>query len=264
VRVPTPADAAPARAAGNSSALTVSVVIPAHNALHFVGEAIQSVLDQVRPALEVILVDDGSQDGTAGKVNVEFPQVRLLQQPHRGVSAARNLGWQASRGELIAFLDADDRYLPDKLETQVAILEKDRRLGLVQSGWRHTDAAGRPTSESTPWRQSPRLDIESWLLWKPVFLGGMLIRRSWLEAVAGFSDDLPQAEDVDLILRMALAGCRAGCKQSPWSNVITLRASPAKPRSRCTAFPQCSSASLRSRASPLECGGSRRRYATTR
>jgi hypothetical protein len=168
----------------------------------------------VRPALEVVLVDDGSQDGTADKVSLEFPQVRLLQQPHRGVSAARNRGWHAARGELIGFLDSDDCYLPDKLEVQVPVLEKDRRLALVHSGWRITDAAGAPTSVRTPWLQSPRLDIETWLLWKPVFLGGMLIRRSWLEAVGGFSEDLPQAEDVDLILRMALAGCRAEwCRQ---------------------------------------------------
>jgi len=214
VRAPVPADVAPAPAAGNPSTLTVSVVIPAHNALEYAGDAIRSVLGQSRPALEVILVDDGSEDDTARKVSLEFPQVRLLKQPHRGVAAARNRGWRAARGELIGFLDSDDRYLPDKLEVQVPMLERDPRLGLVHSGWRLADAAGAATSEKRPWGQVPRLDLESWLLWKPVFLGGMLIRRSWLEAVGGFSEDLHQAEDVDLILRLALAGCRADwCKQ---------------------------------------------------
>ncbi len=211
---PIPADVAPARAAGPPFALTVSVVIPAYNALEYVGDAIRSVIGQSRPALEIILVDDGSEDDISRKVRLDFPQVRLLQQPHRGVAAARNCGWRAARGDVIGFLDSDDRYLHDKLEVQMGTLERDRRLGLVHSGWRLADADGTPTAEKLPWGDVPELVLESWLLWKPVFLGGMLIRRSWLEVVGGFSEDLLQAEDVDLMLRLSLAGCRAEwCKQ---------------------------------------------------
>lgn len=212
---PTPHTSPSVRSAQASSRLAVSVVIPAYNAARYVGEAILSALTQTHPPEEVIVVDDGSHDETATMVGARFPQVELLTQPHRGVSAARNRGWRAARGLFIAFLDADDRYLPDKLESQVHMLESNRRIGLAHSGWQLADAGGRVTQQVEPWHQAPDLDLATWLLWKPVFLGAMLFRRQWLERAGGFAEDLPQAEDVELILRLAQMGCRAAWLKQP-------------------------------------------------
>jgi hypothetical protein len=123
------------------------------------------------------------------------------------VSAARNHGLQLALGEFILFLDADDLLYPDKLKQQVAMLETDHLLGAVHSGWRLVDEYGRPLRNRRPWQQIPQLNLPDWLKWKPVFLGAMLFRRSWLKRISGFRTDLRQAEDTDFLLRLSLAGC---------------------------------------------------------
>jgi glycosyltransferase involved in cell wall biosynthesis len=116
---------------------TVSVVIAAYNYEQYVGEAIESVLSQGYPAelLEVVVVDDGSTDGTAEVVKgyeVSHPAVvRLVQQPNGGPEAAVNRGLLETRGDLVAFLDADDAWMPEKLLAQVAVLQDRPEVGLV-------------------------------------------------------------------------------------------------------------------------------------
>jgi GT2 family glycosyltransferase len=212
---PTPTPGGSIQSSQGATLAEVSVVIPAYNASPFLGEAILSALEQTRPPLEVIVVDDGSSDGSASLVATRFPQVELLVQPHRGVSAARNRGWRAARAPLVAFLDADDCYLPSKLETQSTLLQSNPRIGVIHSGWQLADEQGRVTGLVEPWLTAPALDLESWLLWKPVFLGAMLFRRRWLEQAGGFAEDLPQAEDVDLMLRLTQIGCHAAWLKQP-------------------------------------------------
>jgi len=101
---------------------TVSVVIPCYNAAPFLRETLDSVLNQTRPALEVIVVDDGSTDESAAVAESYGPPVRVIRQENRGQSAARNRGMDEARGEWVALLDADDRWLPHKLERHVAAL----------------------------------------------------------------------------------------------------------------------------------------------
>jgi glycosyltransferase involved in cell wall biosynthesis len=100
----------------------VSVVIPAHNAARFLRETLVSAAEQTLAPYEIIVVDDGSTDGTAAVVLDFGPPARLVRQAQRGVSAARNTGITAAEGDLIAFLDADDLWEPTKLERQVAAL----------------------------------------------------------------------------------------------------------------------------------------------
>src|SRR5207249_5665470 len=101
----------------------VSVIVPLYNLREFVGDAIESVLAQTLPAhqLELIVVDDGSTDGGAEVVRHFVPPVRYLRQENRGLSAARNTGIRAARAPFLAFLDADDRLLPDKLAAQLEV-----------------------------------------------------------------------------------------------------------------------------------------------
>jgi glycosyltransferase involved in cell wall biosynthesis len=110
----------------------VSVIIPCFNYGQFVGEAIQSVLNQTYPDLEVIVVDDGSTDTTRDVVySFRDPRIRYVYQENAGENVARNTGIQQARGEFIAFLDADDLWLPQKLEKQLRLFEEDPEVGLA-------------------------------------------------------------------------------------------------------------------------------------
>jgi glycosyltransferase involved in cell wall biosynthesis len=111
--------------------MKISVVIPCYNAAAYVGEAVRSVLTQTLPPHEVIVIDDGSTDASA-TVLAEFgSSVTLMRQANQGVAAAVNHGVSRARGEAIAFLDADDLWMPDKLERQVAVLTPEPSLDAV-------------------------------------------------------------------------------------------------------------------------------------
>ncbi len=103
----------------------VSVIIPVYNGELYLAEAIESVLAQTAPALEILVVDDGSTDGSAAVARRFLPRILLKSQPNAGAGAAKNSGVRAACGELLAFLDADDIWLPHKLETQRAALRSD-------------------------------------------------------------------------------------------------------------------------------------------
>jgi hypothetical protein len=111
----------------------VSVVIPAFNQERWIDAAIESVLAQRHPAFEVVVVDDGSTDGTRARLERFGPQVRVLGQGNRGASAARNAGVRAARGELIAFCDADDVQHPERLAVTTAVLEQMPDVAFVAS-----------------------------------------------------------------------------------------------------------------------------------
>ena len=107
----------------------VSVIVPAYNAVRFLGRALRSGLAQTYPHLELIVVDDGSADRTADVIrSFTDPRIRHLAQPNRGQGAARNLGIRASRGRYVTFLDADDMYLPQKVERHVT---EDKLRGVI-------------------------------------------------------------------------------------------------------------------------------------
>jgi len=107
---------------------SVSVVIPAYNSEKFVARAVNSVLSQTRRADEIIVVDDGSTDSTAAEVSKFGPKIRFVQQENAGASAARNAGVEAATSEWIAFLDADDEWLPEKLQLQIEHLMRNPDL----------------------------------------------------------------------------------------------------------------------------------------
>ncbi|WP_420627695.1 glycosyltransferase family 2 protein [Candidatus Leptofilum sp.] len=195
----------------------VSVIVPVYNGAAHIVETVESVLAQTYTDLELIVVDDGSTDGTADLLRPYRGQIRLIQQENQGVSAARNYGLRLALGDFVLFLDGDDVLYPDKLAQQVATLEEDHLLGAVHSGWRLVDEYGRPLRNVQPWAQTATLDLKAWLQWKPVFLGAMLFRRSWLQRIDGFRSDLRQAEDTDFLLRLSLAGCRMR-----WLEVMTI------------------------------------------
>lgn len=114
------------------SAPTVSVVMPLHNGEAFVEDALQSVCDQGSAVLEVLVVDDGSSDGGADRARSWGAPVTLLHQPRAGPAAARNRGIHAAQGAYLAFIDADDRWAAGRLAWQLALLEADPGVAVVQ------------------------------------------------------------------------------------------------------------------------------------
>jgi len=187
----------------------VSVIIPAYNGANYIQQAIESVFTQNYGNWELIIVDDGSTDNTGQVVQQYGHKLRYFYQENQGVAAARNRGILEAKGELIAFLDQDDWFLPDKLAVQVASFQKHPSIGIVHSGWQIVNQIGAAIYEIELWHSLPDLSLADWVLWKPVFLGGMLFRRDWLEFAGGFNCRFHQAPDVDLVLRLALMGCEA-------------------------------------------------------
>src|SRR5262245_26551242 len=121
----------------------VSVVIPCYNQAHFLREAIESVRAQTYPAVEIVVVDDGSADDTSA-VAAGYPGVRCLRQQNQGLAVARNRGLAISRGDLAVFLDADDRLLPDAIAIGAGMLMSDPSLGFVAGYSRFISGDGQP------------------------------------------------------------------------------------------------------------------------
>jgi len=188
---------------------SVTVVMPTYNSSRFVLQALESLFAQSRPPDEIVVVDDGSTDDTFDCISPYLPRIIYHREKRRGVAAARNAAIALSSGDLIAFLDADDWYLPDHLSHLTQRLVGHAELGLVECGWRRVNKEGIALADVEPWHWVPRLDMNAWLLWKPVFPGAMMVRREWLQSIGGFDESLDISSDVDLTLRLALAGCQA-------------------------------------------------------
>lgn len=195
----------------------VSVMIPAYNSARYLPEAIASVLDQTYSSYEIIVVNDGSTDDTKEVLIPYADRLRYFEQENQGVSAARNRGIYLARGELIAFLDADDIFMPQKLEQQVAVFESQPDLGILNSGYQIITEERQAVIEIKRWSKIPDLTPEIWLLHKPVLPSAMMFRRDWLVKVEGFDSRFFASEDVDLVLRMVAIGCR-----STWLREITV------------------------------------------
>ncbi len=180
----------------------VSVVIPCFNQGHYLGEAIESVFAQTYPAFEVIAVDDGSTDNSH-EVAARYPDVRRFRQPNRGVAAARNLGLAQSRGEMVVFLDADDRLLPNALELGVAAMIKRPHIAFAAGMSRDIGEDGKVLRK----RGQPLVMQDHYLnLLKDCYIwsGSSLVsRRSAIAAVGGFNEELEAGDDYELYLKLA-------------------------------------------------------------
>jgi glycosyltransferase involved in cell wall biosynthesis len=186
---------------------TVSAVIPVHNGENFLAEAVESVLAQTRPVLEVVVVDDGSTDGTAAIAQGFGGCVRHVPQPQGGVSAARNRGAREARGDLIAFLDHDDAWLAHKLELQVAALRAEPATMAM--------CALQPVTEEGRDLEVKRLGPSAALAEGMLLFDGTpivscsstgVIDRLRFISMGGFDERLSTSADWDLLLRVALEG----------------------------------------------------------
>lgn len=184
----------------------VSVIIPAYNHAKYIRHCIDSVLAQTYQDREIIVVDDGSTDGTLDVLHSYGASIKVIPQKNKGTQAARNTGVQASSGDYIALLDSDDVWLPNKLERQVKLFEKNPSLGLVYSLAYVIDATGKVLSDGIPIGapiSNPRLAFEELLMEDKVPALTAVIRRACLDKVGFFDEAFVGAGDWDLWLRIA-------------------------------------------------------------
>jgi glycosyltransferase involved in cell wall biosynthesis len=229
---------------GNDS--LVSVIIPSYDRAHCVERAVDSALGQTHPDVEVIVVDDGSTDGTDTLIARRYGgdrRVRLHRQENRGIAAARNAGLARASGAFVAFLDSDDVWLPWKLELQIACLRGRRELGLVWTDMAAVRASGALESETylrrmySAYRWFPTFESlfrssvplaslapraaelfprrrlyfgeigTAMLMGNLVHTSTVVLRRDRIDELKGFREDLrPAGEDYELYLR----ACRTG------------------------------------------------------
>jgi len=180
---------------------TISVIIPTYNRIETLSRAIESVLAQTHPADELIIVDDGSTDGTAAWVREHYPQIKLIEQKNSGVSAARNRGIESSRGDWIALLDSDDEWLPHKLEKQLALWASEPRLKIVHSDeiWIRS---GVRVNQMKKHRKKGGWIFQDCLPLCAISPSAVMIHRSLFDEVGVFDETLPTCEDYDLWLRI--------------------------------------------------------------
>ncbi len=181
----------------------VSVVIPAYNHARFLPDALESVLAQTFRDFEVLVVDDGSTDNTPDVVASFAPQVRYLRQQNAGPSRARNTGIRHTSGEHVAFLDADDTWMREKLACQVAYLDAHAEAGLVFTKILVTTEAGQPLYTYPHRYRYDRRAFERLLLWPYGSMNVVMVRRVCFDEVGLFDESLRAAEDWDMWLRIA-------------------------------------------------------------
>jgi len=185
----------------------VTVIIPSYNDAHFLGQAVQSVLNQTWTNFEIIVVDDGSNDNTE-EVAKSFGDSRIryiCHEQNKGLSAARNTGLRQACGKYITFLDADDYFLPHKLMAQAVFLEKYPQYGLVGGGSIRIDENGAIVNGGSG---RARAVFPQELFVRSRFNAhSTLIRKEWIDRIGYFDVELCAAEDWDFYCRLAWAGC---------------------------------------------------------
>ena len=188
----------------------VSVIIPTYNSARFLAESIQSVLLQTFTDFELLVIDDGSTDDTRQVVAQcqGDSRVRYFHQANRGAATARNTGIQHSSGKYLAFLDADDLWLPDKLQCQIAVLRKNPEVSAVHTAFvlMHMDGQHREVSRRIqrrlPFRERTLYEE---LLYRMVITGSassVMVRRDALDQVGPFDESI-RLSDYDMWQRMA-------------------------------------------------------------
>ena len=187
-----------------TSGVLVSAIIPTRDRADMVMRAVASALAQTGVCLEVVVVDDGSGDDTAARLaGLDDPRLRVLSHPvPRGVSAARNAGMAAARGDYLALLDSDDEWLPAKTVRQLAFMrERGLAISQTQEIWMR---GGRRVNAGSVHRKPDGFFFEAALRMCLVSPSTVMFTRAFLEDVGGFDETLPACEDYDLWLRTLL------------------------------------------------------------
>lgn len=189
--------------------MTVSVIIPTYNRKNIVENAIRSVFDQTYKGYEIIVVDDGSTDGTREYLESLDLPIRIISKQNGGVASARNAGIKIAQGKYVAFLDSDDLWLPDKLKIQVEYLESHSDIRLV-----YTDEYIEVNGEVVPKTRFQRADVgdevknnfllSGFVQRTPIHTSAVMVRKSVLDEVGYFNETLRIHEDSELWNRISV------------------------------------------------------------
>lgn len=191
---------------------TVTAAIPVRDGEAYLAEAIESVLGQGRPCAQVVVVDNGSTDGSAAVAAGFGPRVELVVEPRPGIGAARNAAIAAAHGEFVAFLDADDLWQPDKIERQLAAFEARPELQLVFGHVRQFVSPDLPAAEAVTLRipEEPQPGL---------YIGAMLARRTAIDAIGPWAEDVRVSDGLTFLLRAR----ELGLAQEMLEETVTLR-----------------------------------------
>lgn len=208
--------------------------MPLYNKKPYVLRSIESVQKQTYLNWELIIIDDGSTDGSAGEVPPD-PRIRLCRQDNRGPSAARNRGIQMASGEFVTFIDADDIYFAQKLSVEMDILWKEGRAGWMVSAYEFEtrdgvnkflvkDARGNDIGKEVFTCESPfrELTVAGWPS------DGICMKKEIAERLGGFREDLRYGEITEFVVRSALAEPKVAIYQQPLYRVIEVPKSASK------------------------------------
>jgi len=198
----------------------VAVVLAFRDASPWLPGCLAALAQEWAVPFELVAIDDGSRDGGGAllqRLCRHWPagRWRLIRTEGVGVSAARNLGLAATQAPLVAWLDADDRAMPGRLAQPLALLQRQPELAHVHGAWWRIAADGRPLQLVQPWLEGAGFSLREALNHKAVLPSAWTLRRSALEAIGGFDAGLSQAEDVDLLVRLAAAGFQGAWLDHP-------------------------------------------------
>jgi glycosyltransferase involved in cell wall biosynthesis len=182
----------------------VSVIIPTFNRGYIITDAIESVFSQTYKNYEIIVVDDGSSDNTREILEPHMDRILYFYQENGGQSSARNLGIKNSRGKYIAFLDADDLWMPEKLKTQIEVLEKNPNIGMIYSRYiQHNTVDGLQTNLPIDKYTYSGYVFHKFFTHCPSWIGTIIVNKKCFSRVGYFNESQRISPDKDLWFRIA-------------------------------------------------------------
>lgn len=185
----------------------VSVIIPVYNGEKFVASSIESALKQTYNPVEIIVINDGSTDGTQEVLNQFEGRIIVIQQKNAGQADARNHGLTIAKGKYIALLDSDDLFVPEKLEKQISFL-KNGNLDMVCSNFETIDASNNKLKNiSAPHFHSSNT-LATFITGNFICTSTLLLKKEWIQKAGNFDTNMKGAEDGDLWFRMLVNGAR--------------------------------------------------------
>lgn len=183
----------------------VSIILPTYNRAHLISRAIRSLLQQTYQDFEIVIIDDASTDNTKEVINsFNDPRIRYLNHEiNRGLSAARNTGIKASKGEYLAFQDDDDLWTKDKLEKQMHIFDENAKIGVVYSGIIRIKS-GKEIYEHPPDNVKKNGYVYKEVFYDlPIYMVTAVIKKSCFDKIGLFDESLPSFEDKDIFIRLS-------------------------------------------------------------
>lgn len=208
----------------NSNEHSVSVIIPVYNLADHISRAIDSVLEQIYQPNEIIVIDDGSTDDTVSVVSKYGSKVKLIQQQNAGPSAARNTGIKTATSQWIAFLDADDEWVPEKLQLQIDLLKRNPQLVWTTANFYRCLCNENRKAPDLPFEKLQKIlqgreffsdYLKAYRIYARGHTDTMLIKRTIFEQMGLFATELLRFEDLDLWFRIAYQNPQIGYLPQP-------------------------------------------------